>query len=124
MDKSLLNGVGIFIPVSDLERSTQWYNQMLGFEILHNDEPLANVLKMGDGVVVFCLVKSYNIEQPMFPKNEYNVDHYFNFHTGNIDKAYQLLLEKGANVGELHEFDGMRGFDIYDPDGNRFSVIK
>lgn len=34
MDKGLLYGVGIFIPVTDLERSTQWYRKMLGLEIL------------------------------------------------------------------------------------------
>jgi hypothetical protein len=55
MSKGLPYGVGIFIPVSELDRSTTWYKEMLDFEILHTDEPLANVLKMGNGVVIFCL---------------------------------------------------------------------
>lgn len=124
MPKNLLFGVGIFIPVSDLNKSTKWYQDMLGFEILHQDEPLANVLKMGNGEICFCLVKAYEINQPTFPKNDYNVDHYFNFHTQDVEAAYTALARKGANVSDILEFDGMKGFELYDPDGNRFSVIK
>lgn len=97
---------------------------MLGFEVLHRDEPKANVLKIWNGVVVFCLVKSYEIVQPSFPKNDYNVDHYMNFHTDDIKKIHQSLLEKSANVGDIHEFYGMKGFELYDPDGNRFSALN
>ncbi|HWO74352.1 MAG TPA: VOC family protein [Bacillus sp. (in: firmicutes)] len=117
-------GVGIFIPVSDLDTSTNWYQNMFGFEILHKDEPEANVLKMGDGTVLFCLVKSTDITQPTFPKNNYDVDHYFNFHTNDVEKSYQNFLNKGANVSEIHEYDGIRGFSLFDPDGNRFGVVK
>lgn len=79
---------------------------------------------MGNGVVCFCLVKADDIKQPTFPKNNYNVDHYFNFHTGDVETMHHLLLDKGANISDIHEIDGMRGFDLYDPDGNRFSVIQ
>ncbi|MBM7572899.1 VOC family protein [Aquibacillus albus] len=124
MQKDLLSGIGIFIPVSDLETSTNWYCEMLGFEVFIDDTPKANSLKIWDGVVTFCLVKSYDFNQPEFPKNDYNVDHYMNFHTGNIQALHQKLLEKGANVGDIHEFYGMKGFALYDPDNNRFSVIE
>lgn len=124
MSKELLYGVGIFIPVSDLPRSTQWYQTMLNFELIHNDEPKANELKMGDGTVCFCLVKAEDIEQPVFPRNYYNVDHYFNFHTRDVETVHRQLQEKGANIGEIHEFYGLKGFELYDPDGNRFSVIQ
>ncbi|GAA0338248.1 hypothetical protein GCM10008967_30640 [Bacillus carboniphilus] len=117
-------GVGIFIPVSNLKVSTKWYQEMFGFEILHPDEPEANIMKMGDGTVVFCLVKSTDIIQPAFPKNNYSVDHYFNFHSSNVEKSYQNFQSKGANVSEIHEFDGMKGFSLFDPDGNRFGVVS
>ncbi|CAG9620026.1 VOC family protein [Sutcliffiella rhizosphaerae] len=124
MDKELLYGVGIFISVRDLEISTEWYRNMLGFEVLHNDEPQANVLIMGNGVVTFCLVKSYEITQPTFPRNDYNVNHYYGFHTRNVKAVHQQLLEKDANLSDIHEFDGMQGFHLYDPDGNRHSVVQ
>lgn len=124
MENELLYGIGIFIPVSDLTVSTKWYETMLGFKILHHDEPNANVLQMGNGTVVFCLVKSYDIKQPQFPKNDYNVNQYFNFHTRDIDAIYKQLLNKGANVTAIHEFDGMRGFSLFDPDHNLFGVVQ
>lgn len=123
MNKEIF-GVGIFIPVSNLEVSTKWYQNMFGFDILHPDEPDANVLKMGDGTVCFCLVKSSDITQPMFPKNNYSVDHYFNFHTSDVEKSYQSFIKKGANVSEILEFDGIKGFNLFDPDGNRFGVVN
>lgn len=125
MENSLIYGVGIFIPVSDLEVSTKWYRKMFGFEILHNDEPQANTLKMGDGVVLFCLVKTNEkIEQPKFPKNDFSVDHYHNFHTSDVEKSHHSFQSKGAHVSEIHQFDGLRGFDLYDPDGNLFGVVQ
>ncbi|WP_099159080.1 VOC family protein [Virgibacillus ndiopensis] len=124
MGNDLISGIGIFIPVTDLEKSTDWYRKMLGFEVLHRDAPKANVLKIWNGIVVFCLVKSNDIVQPEFPKNNYNVDHHMNFHTDDIHVIHQSLLEKGADIGDIHAFDGMKGFPLYDPDGNRFSVIE
>jgi hypothetical protein len=35
-----------------------------------------------------------------------------------------MLLDKGAKVSDIHQIDGMRGFELYDPDGNRFGVIQ
>ncbi|MUT64636.1 VOC family protein [Paenibacillus sp. NEAU-GSW1] len=71
MSKPNLYGVGIFVPVSDLERSTKWYSEMLGFEITH-----------------------------------------------------RILKEKGANIGPIINYDGgIRGFALYDPDGNKYGVV-
>lgn len=97
---------------------------MLGFEITHRDEPNATIMMMNDYKIMFCLVLSYDIEQPQFPRNNYQVTQYFNFHTEDVDGAYHSLKEKGANVGEIENFDdGIRGFPLYDPDGNKYGVV-
>lgn len=123
MDKSLLDGVGVFVPVSDLATSTKWYREMFGFELIHQNEPEANVFKMGNRIVTFCLVKSDEIEQPTFPRNNYSVEHYFNFHTTDVDKAHQYFIDKGANVSKIHQYDSLRGFNLYDLDENEFGVV-
>lgn len=124
MGKELLDGIGVFIPVTDLEKSTDWYCEMLGFEMLHNEQPEANTLKIWNGVVTFCLVKSSGVIPHEFPENNFSVDHYMNFHTGDIQTVHQDLKEKGANVCDVWEAYGMKGFELYDPDDNRFSVIE
>ncbi|TES53242.1 VOC family protein [Halalkalibacterium halodurans] len=123
MNIDLLYGVGIFIPVRHLAKATDWYKEMLGFEMIHDDSPAANVLKVGDGTVTFCLVTCEDIEQPKFPQNDYEVNVYFNFHTNDVGKAHQLLSSKGANVGEIHDYGKVRGFDLIDLDGNHFGVV-
>ncbi|MFC5468257.1 VOC family protein [Cohnella suwonensis] len=124
MGKTTFYGVGIFVPVSDLERSTKWYEEMLGFEITHRDEPNATVMMMNDYKIIFCLVLSFDIEHRQFPRNNYQVTQYFNFHTEDVDGTYRDLKEKGADIGEIENFDdGIRGFPLYDPDGNKFGVV-
>ena len=73
MSRPPLYGVGIFVPVSDLKRSTAWYTEMLGLEIIHRDEPDAIVMRMNDEKVSFCLVRSGEVKQPVFPNNNYGV---------------------------------------------------
>jgi lactoylglutathione lyase len=124
MGKTAFYGVGIFIPVSDLKRSTEWYTNVLGFEITHNDEPNATVLMMNDQKIIFCLVRSYDFKPQPFPRNDYGVEQYFNFHTSDVENAHRLLKLKGANVSEIESFDGMLGFSLYDPDGNKFGVVQ
>jgi predicted enzyme related to lactoylglutathione lyase len=124
MGKTAFYGIGIFVPVSDLERSTKWYEEMLGFEITHRDEPNAMVMMMNDNKIVFCLVLSFDIEHRAFPRNNYQVEQYFNFHTDDVDGAYRTLKGKGADIGEIASFDdGIRGFPLYDPDGNKYGVV-
>ncbi|PWW02540.1 glyoxalase/bleomycin resistance protein/dioxygenase superfamily protein [Paenibacillus cellulosilyticus] len=117
-------GVGIFVPVSDLKRSTEWYKNMLGFEITFNDEPKATVTMMNDERIMFCLVQSYDIVPPKFPRNDYGVGQYYNFHTTDVQGAHRMLQEKGATVGDIHDFDGMQGFSLTDPDGNLYGVVN
>ncbi|MEK8130058.1 VOC family protein [Paenibacillus filicis] len=125
MTKPTFYGVGIFVPVTNLERSTKWYTEMLGFEIIQRDEPNATVLMMNDHRVVFCLVLSFEIEHRSFPKNNYQVEQYFNFHTKDVNSSYQALKEKGADIGEIEQFDGgIRGFSLRDPDGNKYGVVN
>lgn len=123
MENKLYYGTGIFIPVSDLKKSTKWYEEMLGFEMLHSDVPEANTMTMKGLNTYFCLVKCEDIKQPEFPKNNYDVRGYFNILTKDIDKVYEELIEKGAQVSEIHDYDHVRGFTLTDLDGNQFGIV-
>jgi lactoylglutathione lyase len=124
MRKTAFFGVGIFVPVSDLIRSTEWYTNVLEFEITYNDEPNATVMMMNDNKIVFCLVRSFDIEPRSFPKNDYLVEQYFNFHTDDVEGTHRMLREKGAEVGEIESFGVIRGFTLHDLDGNKYGVVK
>jgi lactoylglutathione lyase len=121
---TLFDGFGVFIPVSNLKRSVEWYNSILGFTVIHDDAPEATVVRMYNTSVVFCLVKCEEVKTLEFPKNNYNVGQYFNFHTNDVTETHRRLSESGAKVGEIQSFDGMRGFHLLDPDGNLFGVVQ
>lgn len=122
--KALFDGFGVFIPVSNLKRSVDWYSNVLGFAVLHDDTPDATVVRMYNTSVVFCLVLCEEVPKLEFPKNNYNVGQYFNFHTKDVAETHRRLTQSGAEVGEIHSFDGMQGFHLLDPDGNLFGVVK
>lgn len=124
MSKTAFFGVGIFVPVSDLKRSVEWYTNVLGFDITGRDEPNATVMMMNDHKIMFCLVRAFDIKPRPFPKNNYQVEQYFNFHADDVEGTHRMLREKGADVGEIENFDGMRGFSLHDPDGNKYGVVK
>ncbi|MBD3917232.1 VOC family protein [Paenibacillus sp. PR3] len=124
MGKTPFYGVGICVPVSDLKRSTEWYTTMLGFEVTFYDEPKAAVMMMNDEKITFCLVQAYDIKQPRFSRNDYGVGQYYIFHTKDVQGVHRLLQEKGANVGDIHDHDGIQGFSLIDPDGNLYGVVN
>jgi lactoylglutathione lyase len=124
MSKQLFDGAGIFVPVKDLERSARWYTDNLGFEINHWDESEAVVLKMGDGYIVFCLVKCDEFETVQFPKNNYAVDVYFNFHTVDVDGLHKKLTESEVKVTEMYQLGHHRFFTFFDPDGNKYGAVN
>ncbi|WP_078596270.1 VOC family protein [Evansella clarkii] len=123
MENKFYYGTGIFIPVSDLNKSTKWYKEMLGFEMLHSDAPEANTMTMKGLNTIFCLVTCEDIKQPEFPKNNYDVRGYFNILTKDIDKVYEELIEKGAQVSDIHDYGNVRGFTLTDLDGNQFGIV-
>lgn len=124
MSEATLTGVGIFVPVSDLKRSTQWYAEVLGFKLIDDATPNAMTFIMNDEKIMFCLVRSFDFQPQPFPKNRYRVEQYYSFHTPDVDGAHRSLKEKGANVGEIVRYGPMRGFAVYDPDGNRYLVVQ
>jgi predicted lactoylglutathione lyase len=52
------------------------------------------------------------------------VGQYYNFHTTDVQSVHRTLMDKGAIVGDVHDFDGMQGFSLTDPDGNVYGVVN
>jgi hypothetical protein len=88
-------------------------------------EPDAANLVMEDGLgsTIFTLVQSEAFEPRKFPKNDYEVEHYFNFLTPDPDALHRKLVNSGVNVTEMREIGYHRFFAFFDPDGNRFGAV-
>ncbi|MGZ9585344.1 VOC family protein [Paenibacillus marinisediminis] len=101
----------VFVYVSDLERSVQWYTNILGLQVRWNMQEYA-ILSVADGETPLTLMQSTE-EQLIIPTGEQ-----FNFFTPDIDKAYVHLSEQGVSVGEMNVDGGVKFFTFKDPDGN------
>lgn len=104
-----------YIPVTDVRRSAEWYEDILGFklDIVFDThailQPDLHLLRT-DGPVVQNMVDG----KPL-PKTAYFSDDIHGYH------AY--LNERGVRTEDIIE-EGECGwhFELYDPDGNRITI--
>lgn len=107
------------LEVADLEQSLRWYEQALGFEVVHRLESWgwAELSTPLPGI-------SIGIGQTEMPKTEGGVVVTFGVH--DIDKARAHLESVGTRFdGETRQIaDEVRLATFYDPDGNTFMLAQ
>ncbi|WP_226680901.1 VOC family protein [Sutcliffiella horikoshii] len=113
----------IFIPVTDIEKSTEWYEKFLGAKMIES---------WGDGIGFYlpsgptqiALVKVESPQPTEFRTNGNQKNGYFNFVVDDIAATHQHFKSKGIVTSEIDDFGGMKFFDFFDLDGNPFSVVN
>jgi glyoxylase I family protein len=123
--RSLVTNVDcVFLPVTDLDRSIDWYESALGLT-LHWKDAEHKAANVGIGGVGICLVQVRNHRPIVFPDNDFAVDISFNYRTTDIDALHESLTQRGIDVDPIEgSFDGtFRCFGFADPDGNRISIV-
>ena len=93
----------VCLKVSDIERSSQWYQEILGFEVAFQDKGY-RVLKVGNGGVPLT------IEEGLTTKNA--SQSYPIFFASNIEDTYEKLRSQGVKVDPLHNDGVNRFFDF------------
>jgi len=121
---SFIKRVGTtYIPVVNPEKSSLWYQEMLGAVENFRDKDKA-ILEFADQS--FFLVKAKKGERSCF-LDTYGQEHFtMTFEVNGIDRLIEFnsfLQKKGVRVGEI-ENRGHPGtnFVFYDIDGNMFDV--
>ncbi|MFB4169066.1 VOC family protein [Virgibacillus sp. JSM 102003] len=113
----------IFIPVTDIEKSAEWYRTNLGVKKIDSWEDGAGFyLPTGSTQLALIQVESHQPTEFIIKGNQKNS--YYNFVVDNIETAYQHFKNNGVATSEIHDFGGMKFFDIFDLDGNPFSVVN
>ncbi|SES64575.1 hypothetical protein SAMN05216389_101229 [Oceanobacillus limi] len=106
----------IFVHVTDLKRSVKWYSQLLNQEVELEtvSNPVYNIpMNQYTGLTLDAGPKGVT-KQIQPSKNPL-----FNFHTDDIQQAYDYILELDYRVeSEIVTFDDFAFFTISDPDGN------
>ena len=112
----------IFIPVTDVSRSADWYVRMFDLEMIEKTEQRVGLAFPGGQTLVLL----WKVEQPQPVQFDSGKDRmpYYNFTSYDIDRSYRELKAKGAELSEIHNEDGFRFFEAFDTDGNPVNIVE
>jgi catechol 2,3-dioxygenase-like lactoylglutathione lyase family enzyme len=117
----------ITLPVTDLEKSTKFYTEILGLELVKAAGRKLVFLRSGKDSVVLALAPSAT--RPIDPNAGTDEVHQaFIVESRDFDKSVEWLKSKGVAVFQEDErgagsvFQG-RSCYFYDPDGNALEII-
>ncbi|PLT29935.1 VOC family protein [Peribacillus deserti] len=123
MNTELLRVGTTYIPVRNIEKSSEWYTAALGAELSYKDEDKAIINLANQS---FFLVKAAPNQQLNFIDDKGREHFALTFEVNGIQQLRTLhaeLLEKGINIGEIENRGHTgRNFVFSDPDGNKFDV--
>ncbi|KOO51189.1 VOC family protein [Viridibacillus arvi] len=102
----------ICLQVSNIEKSSNWYQELLGFKEVYKAEGY-RVLSVGNSGVPLTIEEgNTSLDNRTYPI----------FFTKDIKAAHTKLMEHGVDVGEL-QIDGVNNFfEFYDLDNNKLQV--
>ncbi|GGF23514.1 hypothetical protein GCM10010954_22900 [Halobacillus andaensis] len=115
---------GVFVPVTDLERSKKWYEEHLG--LIKADEwskGAGYVFPSGSMTIALIKVENTEFTTEFTVEGSYkNV--YFNLKTDDIEAAHRKLKANHVKTTDIEDLEFMKKFDFKDPDGNTISVVS
>lgn len=113
---------GIFIPVTDLKRSTAWYKQVFDLETIDQSDICIGLAFPGEATIL-NLWKVENLQPVQFDAGGYHIP-YYNFESFDIEHSFARLQELGVEVTPIHNENDIRHFECVDPDGNLINIVE
>ncbi len=111
----------VFVHVSDLERSIQWYSKLFGVEVRKGQHtgPIYTFM-MGEGRPGLTLDNHcFDEDYQFFPSNQ----PLFNLSASDINEAFKHVTEMGVEiVTEIITHPDLAELSFKDPDGNIIMV--
>ncbi|MCG7379648.1 VOC family protein [Paenibacillus sp. ACRSA] len=108
------------VPVSNLERSAEWFVRHFGFNIRNRREGYLSLFR--DNRPILDLIQSDNETRAVFEINN-KKRWVITFFTNDIASLHRYLISEDVNVGSISD-EGQYGkfFVLEDLDGNVFDV--
>lgn len=123
MSEKLLRVGTTYIPVTDVERSAEWYVSQLGATLQYQDDDKA-ILNLANQS--FFLVKSEQNQNSNFLDVHGQVWFSMTFEVNGLtalEDVHRDYMNKGITVGDIEDRGHSgRNFVFYDLDGNKFDV--
>lgn len=113
----------VIVPVSDLDRSIEFYRDMVGFDLDHDTRNehmhIAQLTPRGSGCSI--VIGNLSSQQEMTPGSLKGVQ----LVVADAEAAREELISRGVEASEITVFDERDGgtfFGFADPDGNTWTV--
>ncbi len=117
--KQLLQKVGgVYIPVSDSNRSVEWFVRHFGLSLSDNGNP-----QLVSGECLYFLETKEKHPGYEQSEKESNLP-ILSFAIEQINKIHTRLKQEGVIVGEIVKEVGGKSFFFYDPDKNKFVAFE
>jgi predicted enzyme related to lactoylglutathione lyase len=109
----------VFVPVTDIKRSEEWYLAHFPFRVVFRSEEGDYVgFRFDEPGPLQAGLTLYQADS--IPESKHLA---FNFYTSDVDAVHGHFEQSGVKVTEIHGQSGMRFFDLWDPDGNSLGVV-
>jgi predicted enzyme related to lactoylglutathione lyase len=106
----------ITMDVNDLETCAKFWSQVLGTEILYQNEKYLRLGHKGERPTLLL----QKVPEPHEVKNRVHID----LDVADLDAAVRRVQELGGNkLRELNEY-GIKWAVMADPDGNEFCLVQ
>ena len=110
---NLLSGY-IYIPVSDFDRATEWYKNILGFEPVFSDD-LYRELRSSSGIRIMLIERRGGVNSQMI--YDTGPQAVYGFAIDDVEKIHEAFTSKGLQPGKISNYQG-KSFGFADLDGN------
>lgn len=104
----------VYIPVSNLQRASEWYSEHLGFKVVKED-PIYLELRTELGIKIMLIPNENRVTSHMNYQN--GAQAAYGFTVSDVESVYQQFRDKGIQVGKISNYQG-KSFAFHDPDGN------
>ncbi|MFC7364401.1 MULTISPECIES: VOC family protein [Bhargavaea] len=113
----------IFVPVSDLNHSADWYESRLDLKRIGEWEGGIGYA-LPDGSAQLALVRTKTQQGTEFFVDEKERHVFFNLLVTDARDLHLKLSTRAVVTTPIKEANGMKYFDFFDLDGNTFSVVE
>ena len=113
----LINGY-IYIPVSNFSEATEWYKNILGFELVFTD-PLYREFRSSSGIRVMLIERRGGVNSHMMYDTGAQAS--YGFTVSDIDNIHFELTHKGVETKGIGKYQG-KSFSFFDLDGNALEL--